>query len=186
MTQTQSDAVTVLSDDHRAVELAFRELESREGSPKHRRELAEHVIAELVRHSVAEEQYLYPAVRTALPDGDEIADREIADHAEAERTMKELDGVDATDEKFDHLVDELIRAVREHIEDEETSLFPRLRMVCEEPELVELGEKIVWAKQVAPTRPHPSAPDTPPMNKFLAPGVALVDRLRDALSGRHT
>jgi hypothetical protein len=40
------------------------------------------------------------------------------------------------------------------------------------------------AKKMAPTRPHPSAPDTPPANKLLAPGTGLVDRLRDALSGR--
>ncbi|PNG20684.1 hemerythrin, partial [Streptomyces cahuitamycinicus] len=33
-------------------------------------------------------------------------------------------------------------------------------------------------------RPHPSAPDTPPANKLLAPGTGMVDRLRDMLSGR--
>jgi hypothetical protein len=40
------------------------------------------------------------------------------------------------------------------------------------------------AKKMAPTRPHPAAPDTPPANKLLAPGAGLVDRLRDALTGR--
>jgi hypothetical protein len=38
-------------------------------------------------------------------------------------------------------------------------------------------------KKVAPTRPHPSAPDTPPLNKLAAPGAGLIDRIRDALSG---
>ncbi|TDD20578.1 hemerythrin domain-containing protein, partial [Actinomadura sp. KC06] len=28
------------------------------------------------------------------------------------------------------------------------------------------------------------APDTPPLNKLLAPGAGLVDRVRDRVSGR--
>ena len=39
-------------------------------------------------------------------------------------------------------------------------------------------------KAIAPTRPHPSAPDTPPLNKILAPGAGLVDRIRDKITGR--
>jgi hypothetical protein len=37
---------------------------------------------------------------------------------------------------------------------------------------------------MAPTRPHPFAPDKPPMNKILTAGAGLVDRMRDALTGR--
>ena len=67
---------------------------------------------------------------------------------------------------------------------EETDLFPRLQAACSEQELAELGAKVQQAKEMAPTRPHPSAPDTPPMNKVLGPPMGLVDRMRDALSGR--
>lgn len=184
MTRTHSDVVSVLTDDHRAVEQVFVQLESRQGEPGVRRDLADHVIAELVRHSVAEEQYLYPAARKALPDGDTVADHEIAEHAEAERTMKDLDGLDPTDPRFDELLSKLMSEIRHHIADEESDLFPRLRQACSEAELVELGEKIVRAKEMAPTRPHPAAPDRPPMNKILAPGAGLVDRMRDAITGR--
>ncbi|RSN17028.1 hypothetical protein DMH25_04560 [Streptomyces sp. WAC 01325] len=38
-------------------------------------------------------------------------------------------------------------------------------------------------KQLAPTLPHPSAPDTPPANKLPAPGVGMVDRIRKVLTG---
>jgi len=37
---------------------------------------------------------------------------------------------------------------------------------------------------IAPTRPHPLASDRPPLNRLLAPGAGLIDRMRDALSGR--
>ena len=186
MTQTRSDVITVLTDDHRAVERVFQELESGSGSPEHRRDLADHVIAELVRHSVAEEQYLYPATRKALPDGDQIADHELSEHAEAERTMNELDGVDPTEARVNELLGTLMSQIRHHVKDEEEDLFPRLQEACSESELTELGEQIVRAKQTAPTRPHPAAPDKPPMNKLLDPGAGLVDRMRDALSGRRS
>lgn len=186
MTQTRSDVITVLTDDHRAVERVFQELESGSDSPEHRRDLTDHVIAELVRHSVAEEEHLYPTARKALSDGDQIADHEISEHAEAERTMDELDGLDPNDARFNELLGELISAIRHHVRDEEEDLFPRLQEACSETELTELGEQIVRAKESAPTRPHPSAPDKPPMNKMLDPGAGLVDRMRDALSGRKS
>ncbi len=75
--------INAITFDHRAAEPVFDELQSRQGSPEHRRDLADHVIAELVRHSVAEEQYVYSEIRRTL--GDEAADHEIAEHAEAER-----------------------------------------------------------------------------------------------------
>jgi hypothetical protein len=74
--------------------------------------------------------------------------------------------------------------IRSHVTDEEENLFPRLRAACPAEALDTLGDKVRQAKKLAPTRPHPSAPDKPPANKLLAPGAGLVDRLRDALTGR--
>lgn len=180
------DMIDILVHDHREVEELFQELENPNTAPERRQQVLSAAIAELVRHSVAEEQYLYPATREALPDGDEIADREIDDHSEAEQAMKRLERMQPDEPEFDPVLRELISEVREHIEDEEQNLFPRLRQACSQEQLSDLGEKIERAKQIAPTRPHPSAPDTPPANKLLAPGAGLVDRLRDAFSGRPT
>ncbi|MFG2166011.1 hemerythrin domain-containing protein [Micromonospora chersina] len=184
--QTERDVVDVLMTDHREVEAIFVELESRQGTPEHRRRLADVVIAELVRHSVAEEAYVYPAARKALPDGDQLAEHEISEHADAERTMKELESLDPSEPRFDELLTKLTATIRHHVQDEENDLFPRLRAACAREELVELAGKVEAAKKSAPTRPHPAAPDHPPANKLLAPGTGLVDRMRDALSGRPT
>lgn len=181
-----TDLVSVITTDHREFEAVFKELESRNGSPEHRRDLADHVIAGLVRHSVAEEMYMYPAAREHLSDGDEVADHELEEHAEAEKIMKDLDGVDATDPTFDELVGKLISEIRHHVEEEEGDLLPKLQQACSPEDLRDLGEKVLQAKKVAPTRPHPAAPDKPPANKILGPGAGLVDRMRDALSGRST
>lgn len=154
MTQHRRDVITILTDDHRAVELVFQELESRQGSPRHRWELTNYVIAELVRHSVAEQRYLCPTVRKVLPDGDRLAYKEIDEYAEAERIMNDLDGMDPTEAGFDATLGRLIRAIRRHVVDEESVLFPRLRAACAESDLVDLGGKVVLAKQMALIRPH--------------------------------
>jgi len=180
----QSNLIDVLVADHHEVEEMFTELESGTIDVARRTELRDKVITELVRHSVAEEQYLYPTARKALPGGDQLADREIEEHAAAERVMKAWESVAPEDPRFDQLLAQLITDIRGHVADEEADLFPRLQAACTEEELVALGEKVQRAKKIAPTRPHPSAPDTPPLNKVLGPVTGLVDRVRDALSGR--
>lgn len=182
----QKDLISVITEDHRMVERIFRELEGGAGTPENRKDLADHVIAELVRHSVAEEQFMYPAARKHLQNGDEVADHELEEHAEAEQIMKELEACDATDPKFNQLVGELIKEVRHHIEEEEGDLLPKLRAACGKEQLIDLGDKVARAKRIAPTRPHPWAPDRPPVNLILAPGTAFIDKIRDALSQRST
>ena len=183
--QGGTDVVSVLMKDHREVEAHFQDLEKLPPSDHEwRRELTEKAITELVRHSVAEEAYLYPAAREKLPDGDKIADHDIEEHAEAERTMKELERTDASDPRYTALLEKLMSEIRHHVHEEETELFPMLERHADAQELQELGRKVENMKKVAPTRPHPSAPDKPPADKLLAPVVGLVDRLRDAFSGR--
>ncbi|GAA1750560.1 MULTISPECIES: hemerythrin domain-containing protein [Streptomonospora] len=182
-TRHTTDLIEVIVADHRAVEGVFSQLEQGAGDPAKRKGMVEHVITELVRHSVAEEQYMYPAARKALPDGDEIADHEIGEHAEAERVMSELSGLEPVDPRFEELLSTLMSDIRHHVQDEENDLLPRLREACGQQELAELGSKVLQAKEWAPTRPHPNAPDTPPANRILDPGAGLVDRMRDAVSG---
>ncbi|MDQ3764464.1 MAG: hemerythrin domain-containing protein [Actinomycetota bacterium] len=174
--------ISAITSDHRAVEAVFAELQSGTGSPQHRRDLADHVIAELVRHSVGEEQYVYPEIRRKL--GDEAADHELEEHAEAEKVMNALDGVDPTDANFDTLVDQLINTIRHHVREEENEALPKLVAACTPEELDHIAEQFENTKKTAPTRPHPAAPDKPPANRLLGPGAGLIDRLKDALTGR--
>ncbi|MCT7658322.1 hemerythrin domain-containing protein [Mycobacterium deserti] len=181
-TSQQHDVVDDIITDHREFETIFTAIENSDDR-QHRRDLVDHVIAELVRHSVGEEQYLYPVARRVLDNGDEEVDHELKEHAEAEKIMKEIEKAD-DDAKFDELVGKLIEDIRHHIEDEEKDLLPNLREKCSHDELLELGEKFEKAKKSAPTRPHPSAPDHPPANKILDRGAGLIDKMRDALTGR--
>ncbi|MFF3949453.1 hemerythrin domain-containing protein [Streptomyces sp. NPDC001902] len=178
------NVIAELTADHREVEEYFARLRALPAGDKERRNVLDEVTIELVRHSVAEEMYLYPAVRKHLPGGDALADKEIQEHAEVEQVLKDLEDVDIDDARFDEMVGKLITDVTEHVREEEQQLFPGLAQACTPEQLYELGDQVRRAKKVAPTRPHPSAPDTPPGNKLLAPGTGLVDRARDFITGR--
>lgn len=178
------NVIEELTADHREVDALFAQLDTHTADDPERRVLADRLTMELVRHAVAEEQHLYPVVRRYVDGGDDLADKEIEDHSEVERLLKELEGCRPGDEEFDPLVTRLRSTVTEHVRDEEDRLFPLLAEVCPVGMLDELGDKVRRAKETAPTRPHPSAPDTPPLNKILAPGAGMVDRVRDMLTGR--
>lgn len=177
------DVIDILTTDHReAIELIGQIKETPDGQT--RRELTDTVITELVRHSVAEEMYVYPVMREHLPDGDAVVSHDTEEHKQLERIMKELEGADPAGPGFTVLIGELERTLRDHVQDEESGQFPRLREKVPADKLVELGGKVETAKKLAPTRPHPSAPNSELFHKLVGPGVGLVDRLRDKLTGR--
>ena len=177
------DVVGVLTHDHREVQELFAEVEITT-DPGKLRKLTDQIITELTRHSVAEEQYLYPAVRDHIPGGDKLADKEIEDHNTVEKALKTLEKMDTDHPQFMTTFRQMSNEVRAHIKEEEEELFPQLREHATSDELRELGAKVQKAKKRAPTRPHPSSPDTPPMNKILGAGAGVIDRVRDKLTGR--
>jgi hemerythrin superfamily protein len=180
-----ADVVDELTADHReATELLDQILAT--SDPEARRDMADTVITELVRHSVAEEMYVYPVIQDTFPNGKEVVEHDTEEHKELERTMKELEGCAADDPRFSALVSELRGQLHHHATDEENEQFPELRTSIPREELVEMAHKVNTAKQVAPTRPHPAAPNNQVFHKLVGPGVGLVDRLRDALSKRST
>jgi hemerythrin superfamily protein len=184
-TTGEQDVVDVLTTDHHEVTELLDQIQATT-DPKRRRDMADTVISELVRHSVAEEMFVYPAMRKHLPDGDAAVEHDTREHKELERTMKDLEGVDATDARFDELVGRLGRILADHVEDEERDQFPQLRARIPREDLVKMAGQVAAAKQVAPTRPHPNAPNDKVFHLLVGPGVGLVDRLRDKLTGRET
>lgn len=180
---TDPDVVDLLTTDHHEVLHLLDEIKE-SGDPERRRELADAVIGELVRHSVAEEMFVYPAMRKHLPDGDEAVEHDVAEHKELEQLMKRWEGVDAATPDFDRVLAELEEVLRDHVQDEESEQFPKLRAAIPARQLVDMAGEVEAAKRVAPTRPHPLAPNNALFHFAVGPGVGLVDRLRDAWTGR--
>jgi hemerythrin superfamily protein len=174
------DVIDILTADHREVRALLEEITTA-ADPEMRRDLADIVITELVRHSVAEEMHVYPVMRELLPEGEQAVEHDTDEHKEIERTLKELEGTEAADPRFAQLVESLSSTLEDHIRDEEADQFPQLRARVPQERLVEIGEKVEAAKQAAPTRPHPNAPNSAPFHKVVGPGGPGRPAARQAL-----
>jgi hypothetical protein len=160
-----TDLTTVLAGDHRELDRLCTELELGQGSPENRRDLADHLIAELVRHTVAEEPYL---------DGE-------GDLTEADDLMRQLEGAGPQEPRFERLLGGLIRAVRRHVREEGPAAVRQVRLSCSPDRRAELGQEILEIRHAAPTLPHPDLADRVPQADQLWPGPGFVDRARAAL-----
>jgi hypothetical protein len=181
---TGRSVVDVIAERHRALTgLCDRLTDPAEDRP---RRVAEVLVAALSRHLSVEEQYLYPAVRRVVPDGDRLADRELAEDHDLLVTLRRLDGVRPEDPRFGALAAAVAEAVRRHVEADAAELLPLLVQMAPVEDLIRIGNRVELAEEAAPTRPHPATPSTPPWNKVVDPVVAVVDKARDAMSRRAT
>lgn len=179
-----NDVVDILTADHREM-IGLLELIEETSDPAERRALADAATAEIVRHSVAEELFVYPVYTREVSGGADEVEHDKGEHQELEETLVKLEGVDAEHADFLRLVRELKDQLDHHASDEESDQFPKLRAAVSAEELVELGREVEAAKKVAPTRPHPDSPHSELFHMTVGLGVGMVDRLRDALSGRN-
>ena len=189
MADEQQNVIDILTKDHREVEVMFAELETLMGTPaggdaERRKDLADQVTIELVRHAVAEEVAVYPEVKRRVSE--EEAERAKQEHAEAEKTMKALEKLSSDDPSFDSEMRKLMTEIREHVTEEEGEMFPHMREIMTPDELVDLGKRVEAIKAMAPTRPHPAVPNDPGKRLAVGPVAGLFDRLRDMATNRGT
>ena len=180
-----TDVIDILTTDHREMLDLLGQIEGPTDAAT-RRDLADTVIAEVMRHAVAEEMYVYPAIEEHLPDGAAEVEHDKQEHDEIVQLMKQLEDVDASEPRFLEVTRELHANLSHHIADEEAEQFPQLRAHIPAEKLVTMGAKVEAAKKLAPTRPHPHAPHSELFHKTVGPGVGMIDRLRDKLTGRNT
>jgi hemerythrin superfamily protein len=181
------DAVAVIKADHTAVNALFKRYRAAgKTAYKTKRSLADRIVRELSIHAAVEEQILYPAVRRSVPKGDTLVDEALSEHQQLKETLVVLDKLPAEDERFDRTMRSAIDETRHHVREEESSdgMLARVRKNIDRDELVTMGKMLKAAKKVAPTRPHPHAPSTPPGNLVIGAAAAIVDKARDAVRGR--
>ncbi|MGW5663990.1 hemerythrin domain-containing protein [Streptomyces sp. NPDC003758] len=181
---SRSGIIEVLTADHREIQRLFGRIRSSPPGSEERKILVEQVSSSLVRHSVTEKEYLYPAMRRYVTDGDTWADRELTEHREIEGLLNSLEAQEADSAEFGHLLLSVITRVTEHVVEEEQLIFPRLQAVCPADVLQELGARARDTEASAPTRPRPGAPESAPMTKVTAQVWGPWDRLRDLVTRR--
>jgi hemerythrin superfamily protein len=178
------DAITLLKNDHHAVEELFRRFE-KAGDRAHveKRQIVDRIIEELSVHASIEEQLFYPVARATVPETEDIALESLEEHHIVKWLLSELDGMDPAEERFDAKVTVLMENVRHHVKEEENDFFPKVRHALGRTALSDLGEAMEKAKKSAPTHPHPRAADAPPANSVAGTIAGVFDRVGDNISG---
>jgi hemerythrin-like domain-containing protein len=182
----------VLAKDHEEVRRMLAELETgptmasgaSEDELLLRTRMAEQLIIEESRHEAVEEMYFWPLVREKVEDGDWLADEATVQEQQAKQVLYRLDKLDASDADFEQMLGMFTTGAREHIAFEENQVWPGLRTGLTAAEAEDLGGPLIEAKKAAPTRPHPNTPGTPGVQKTTGPAAGLIDKIRDAMSGR--
>lgn len=166
-----------LRSDHNEVRAMFGRLETATGDE--RRDLFQDLVGELVRHEVAEEEILRPVSKKDA--GASIANARMKEESEAEELLKEMEKLDVDSAEFTTKLTKLRHEVEQHAEAEETKEFPRVEAKESTEQLERMGSAYEMAKKTAPTRPHPSTPNSPGANMLVGPFAAVMDRARDAV-----
>ena len=175
------DAITLLKNDHKTVEKLFKSFEKAgDGAKVRKRQIVDKIIEELAIHAAIEEQVFYPAIRELVPDTSDMVLESLEEHHVVKWTLSELEALPPDHERFDAKVTVLIESVRHHVEEEESDLFPDVRKALGRKQLAEIGEAMAKAKKVAPTRPHPRAPDEPPGNIVAGAATGVIDKAMKA------
>ena len=143
------DALTLLKEDHDRIKPLLAELkETTDRAEKTRGELFSRIKQELTVHEIIEEEIFYPTLRDH-PKAKEIVLEGYEEHDVVSRLVGELDGMDATDERFGPKAKVMAENVEHHIEEEEGEMFTAARQVFDREELEELGERMAQRKQSA-------------------------------------
>ena len=178
------DVLDVLIQEHREVEYLLNRL--RLSGPEPRRDVADRMIAHLVRHTVAEELLLHPFIQDYLLDGEGLVANELAEHEQLEGMLRELEGLDPGDVRFLDVVLDLQTSLAQHIADEEGQLFAQLRFAVPADRLVRLRTMLERSERLSSTAAGPDSPAGEVLCSEVGTGVGMVDRVRDALGARRS
>jgi len=145
MPEMTTDAITLLTEDHKGVKKLFREFEGKsDRATKAKVDLYQTIKMELEVHTEIEEQFFYPASKGAVPD---MIAESLEEHKQVDTLLKELQGMDPMDERFDAKMTVLIENVEHHAEEEEKEMFPEVKKALGMDTLRDLGSRMMEHKQ---------------------------------------
>ena len=160
---------------------------------------AHQLIWEIARHAVGEEIVVYPLMEQHLgQQGRELADEDRTQHGIIKQDLYRLEGMEPGTPAYDSLLDQVMQVLREHNNSEEIKDLPRLEPVIGSEKSAEAAASFKKTKKFVPTRwvswivfrhlifwrdvcdrPHPSAPNRPPLETLVGFLAAPIDKLKD-------
>jgi hypothetical protein len=176
---------SLLQDDHDAIQCLLDDLTGTPDPDTGRRQrLARRLVALQSAHELAEERVVWPAVRRLCEDGGTLAGTALAQEGEAKRALDELARLPSGSPEFTACVHTVAALNRTHLAYEQDQVWPRLETRLTERDDARLARQWRATRRHTPTRPHPRLPAHPAVLGTVGTAVAVLDRARDALSGR--
>lgn len=129
-----ADAIALLKADHQKVKELFAKYEAA-SAQQTKQKLAEQIFVELDTHAQLEETVFYPAFEEqADAEGKQLVAESLREHQAVKDLIQELRDLNAEEEdaEFAAKFQELMDSVEDHVEEEETQLFPQAEEVLEE------------------------------------------------------
>jgi hemerythrin superfamily protein len=130
-------AIEMLKKQHREVAAMFDRLEAAK-SASQRRQIFDAIADALAVHATIEERHFYPAVKNKATE--ELLLEAVEEHLEMKRAIAELLQLDAGDKSFEAQAMMLRDEVEQHVEEEESELFPKVEELFDEETLESLAD----------------------------------------------
>jgi hemerythrin superfamily protein len=153
--ETTTDVLELLTSQHAEVDALFERLENKQGD---RRALFTELADKLAAHATVEEKIFYPAVMAKQTT--EMLHEAVEEHLAINRLLEDLIAMRPSDEQFDAKLSVLKEQVTHHAhEEEEGTLFPKLKSLLSGDERAALGnEVLVMYEELMLSHPYKSVP----------------------------
>jgi hemerythrin-like domain-containing protein len=141
-----ADAIEMLKADHRRVRALFQRYDETDDQAMRQGIVAE-LFVELELHTQLEETVFYPAFADETnQEGQELVAASLEDHEDIDVLVEELRGLEADQEAFAAKFQVLRAKVEQHVQDEESQMFPQAEQALEE-QLEELRDEMQEIKE---------------------------------------
>ncbi|MGQ0841725.1 hemerythrin domain-containing protein [Actinokineospora sp.] len=155
-----SDVIELILADHRRFEDLFRTLRD---NTSDRAKVLDELAQLLVAHADAEEAEVYPALRRYKDIDSHEVEHGAEEHAEGHQALLALMEVpDTGSDDWDGKLEELVKALNHHLDEEERSILNDARENVAEDRRAELGERFVAAR-----------------DELIAAGCGDIERVRE-------
>lgn len=175
--------VDIIKEEHRLVDRLFNDYKTVTDA-KQKEGIAHNVIKLLAIHGACEEMTVYPHLKQKGGEGVALVNHALNEHVQMKKDLYDLDKMNYGDAGFDAKFQAVVTDVITHVQGEESELLPTLQRLSTPQELTQLSKDFISAKSMAPSRPHPDAPNEPPQNKIANTATVPLDAARDV--GRFT